>query len=297
MSVPTLDSTNLSDEERLLLNSQIVENEFYTPDHYYLDLSLFKDFRYGAAVVLCMQRPRQECEQLLTRLQAGIPAYQLRSYETLTQYIPGLPFTEDDIDACLMNPEMSDQILMVSPVTTAIDTLSAHLIINANHSAVAENFKKIPVGDGKYVRKFDHITFHINTYPLQLSKAAKEFLGAFFVSQYAVNTELLCIPPRTLPSQLFELCDEFMTRSLWDIVESPSIQEGCKPLVHLNKSIIATPVFPMDKKQKFPENVLGKERRIMKSYLDMFFSLKWLEPRMYALDGTLFDQPDKGLPT
>ena len=194
MSVPTLDSTNLSDEERLLLNSQIVENEFYTPDHYYLDLSLFKDFRYGAAVVLCMRRPRAEGAQLLARLQAGIPAYQLRSYEHLTPYIPGLPFTEADIDACLMDPEMSDQILMVSPVTTAIDTLSAHLIINANHSAVAENFKKIPVGEGKYVRKFDHITFHINTYPLQLSKPAKEFLGAFFVSQDAVNVELLYIP-------------------------------------------------------------------------------------------------------
>lgn len=297
MSVPTLDSTNLSDEDRLLLNSQIVENEFYTPDHYYLDLSLFKDFRYGAAVVLCMQRPRHESERLLALLRAGIPDYQTRAYDTLTPYIKGLPFTEAQIDTCLQDPELSDQILMVSPVTTAIDTLSAHLIINANHSAVAENFKKIPVGDGKYVRRFDHISFHINTYPLQLSKQAKEFLGAFFVSQYAVNVELLYIPPKTLPPVLFELCDEFMVRSLWDIVESPAIQEGCKPLVHLNKSIIAPPMFPIDKKPKFPENVLDKERRIMKSYLDMFFSLKWLEPRMYALDGTLFDHPDKGLPT
>lgn len=273
----------LSDEERDAINSAHIESEFYTPDNYYLDLCLLKDFRFAATMSLITELPREEGVRAHKVLMSHLKQYDGRSYDSVLMTVPDLPFTDADIDARMADPKYAFRLLRMAPVTTLLDTLSAHLIINANHSAVAEKYQKIPVGEDKYIRRFQQITFHINFHPLVPDQNCRDFVAAFFMDRYHVDVKFCDIKPREFTRDIFDLCDEFYVKSLWDFLESPWIQENLKPIVYCNKSVISSPLFPRDKSVVFPTHVLRKERRMLEAYLNTFVKFHWIEPRMYAL--------------
>ena len=294
MSDEKPDMPNLSESDRLKINSGIVEDQFYTPDHYYLDLSLVKDFKFAALLTLIAELPREEGVRVHGALMKGIKRYQLRSFDTITNFVHKCPFTEEQVEDRLHDPKFSGQILRLAPVTAFINTISAHLIINANHSAVSENYTKVPLDEKRFIRKFRHITFHINLYPLVLDKPGRDYVALFFLDNYGVMVELLYIEPNTFPFDLFQKCDEFMVKSLWDFMESPDIQKKTECLVSIKKSVITPAIFPTKLRHKFPSNTHTRECRTLKAYLDFFFTLIWLEPKRFALDQSLLNDDKPG---
>ena len=268
-----------------------IATEFYTPDHYLLDLNLLKDTRVGALNVLLHTLPEDQMIRHHETFMKNLLDYQNRHYEELIRYVPGVPFKEEDIDAILKDESYSDEILAKSPVTAAFNTLTSLIEVNLNHSSPAQRWKVTKERVG-YSIEVDPIYFHINTYPLKLSSPLLDNLKEFFFDHYRVHVEFIFIPPREYTQGQVMGYDEMMVRSAWDIMECEWFVKDPIISTEIHKKYLCAPgVFPREFKNKINTKLIPAWLASTETFFSIALSLKWIPPRGYALDPSFYPEP------
>ena len=88
-----------------------IASELYTPDHYLIDLNLFKDLRVGAFTHLLNKLPFEEGKKYYDLFYKNLLQYQNRPFEELVRYVPGCPFSEEEIDKVFEDESLHEDIL------------------------------------------------------------------------------------------------------------------------------------------------------------------------------------------
>ena len=267
-----------------------IASELYTPDHYLIDLNLFKDLRVGAFTHLLNQLPFEEGKKYYDLFYKNLLQYQNRPFEELVRYVPGCPFSEEEIDKVFEDESLHEDILFKSPVTSAFRTLSSSILININNSRVAERWTVNKLKKG-YEILIDPIYFHINTYPLKLSSPILEKLKVFFQERYTVHIEFIYTPPKEYTVEQYMLYDEMFLRSAWDVFETDWLVE--KPIfldgIH-NRYMTAAPIFPREWKSFFKEGKALELHKSLRIMLNTIRDVSWIPHSGYAIDETLYPE-------
>lgn len=270
-----------------------IASDFYTPDHYLLDLNLFKDTRVGAFNVLISQLPEDKTEKYHKLFLSNLLKYQNRRHEELIPYVPGVPFKEEDIDNILKDESYAEDILAKSPVTAAFNTLTTLIETNINHSRPAERWKVTKERVG-YIIDIDPIYFHINTYPLKLSTPLLMNMRDFFFDHYRVHVEFVFTPPKEYTQEQVMGYDEMMVRSAWDILDCEWFVQNPIITNDIHKKYLCAPgIFPRELKKIVPAKSAVPILQSSEQFLSVAIRLKWLSFRDYALDPSFYPTPQK----
>jgi hypothetical protein len=174
------------------MNAKAVENQFFTPDHVYIDLSLLKDYPLGIAFTDIIQhRNAEHFESFQRSLMDVIHDYQKRTYDTVDPYLGSLGYTDETLADLLKNNLDHDQVFMVSPATHFFHTLIRHTIRNQNNSGPANKFTKQAVDKQSYALKALPVTYYLNTFPLTLSHELMERIGPELGESFGVDIKFI----------------------------------------------------------------------------------------------------------
>ena len=260
------------------VNKTLLSDNLVTPNVYYFDYRIFKDYQVGlnlrAILDLGRSDPARAEAYYLTFL-AKLPEYHQRSFDTPFIVDPEL-LSESEMRNQFNDPDAVAWAIRHSPTADFIKTLDAHIFINANHSQLKENFKKVKLDADRYIRDWDAITFIINTYPLQPSEDDRNFIAVFFMDRYGVNVEFCYHAPKTYPKKLFDRVDEFYLYNPHDLLESPEIHASLVPLGNLKKTLWAYPIFEPNLSSEYVGEGLTRGMKILSACMNVFATFHWL---------------------
>ena len=267
-------------------------SELYVPDDYLLDLGLFKDFRVGAFNVLLHKLSTEEGRKYHQVFMDNLLLYQDRKFEEICTYVPGCPFTEDDVEAILQDEKEHYEIFCRSPITHVFTALTHQIYLNMNNSLVGEKWEvKKEENQTKLVP--DPIYFHINIYPLKLSKTMIDWLGNWFAETYHVRVKIIYIPPAQYTKEQFMNYDDMWVKWVGDIMECEWYADKPVPLdgIH-NRYITSRPVWPREFKIYYDDRMARMMSDIVQMSMMLHADVSYLNPRQYALDPSLFGEEE-----
>lgn len=274
------------------INEKLLKSELITPNRYYIDLDFIRDSNLGCLLSMISEQPLSERERLYKIFLSGLKAYQLRMFDDITRYFPGLPFTQEEFDHHLHNPEKSEEIFDYSPMTEYPHAIKANLEVNINHSQVAEKWKDIPIPEkpDHFLRQYEDVEFVINTYPLTLTKAQHDRIGHFFTTYFGVSVRLISIALRDLPVDLLKSCDDITLKSLPDITDNDAVFKGISEGDFIGKYIHIPLIFKPEVRSSIRDNEQLKKliERITDQYR-IFCIFNWIPSARFAVDLSLFD--------
>lgn len=175
------------------MNEKTIKNQFFTPDHAYIELALFKDIPIGVIYADLMLRNVGE-EAFITTQKAilnRITAYQKRFYDTVDAHFGKLGYTDAVIEERLKGDLPHDLIFSVAPTSKFFDLLIRHTVTNQNNSRPAAKYTKTMLDKDQYVMAPVQVTYHINTYPLTLSPELLKSFAAEIGESFGVNVRIL----------------------------------------------------------------------------------------------------------
>jgi hypothetical protein len=193
MTTPTEQSFDAKKLEEM--NAKAIENQFFTPDHVYLDISLFKDLPLG---VMYSDFVRRGDAEGFAKAQAAVMGmlseYESRTFNSVEKFLGPLGYGDAVYDAAIADVRLHDSIFLLAPVGNYFNTLIKHTMRNQNHSRPANKFTKRRVDTKRkdlYVKEAIDVTYHINTYPLTLSPHILSKMAVEIGEGFGVNVRFL----------------------------------------------------------------------------------------------------------
>lgn len=288
-----------------VLNQKFMETEFTVPDHIYVDLPLLKDIHLGTLFAMIQHKPNRE--ELYDHIRENLAEYQLRFFDDPIRYFPELGITRKEFEAFKANKKYHDEIYVLSPFTTMIYTLKHNLDQNANHSAVAEKFNKIPIprdyylkkGEsyvfpkGSYIKDFEDITFYINTYPLDIHKHHRLNLQRIIGDSLGVNVVVLNVDPEKISHKFYLGMDEINTYNLDKLMKNKEVNKDYVDFKWSTKMLFAPLLTNTENEDKLKDGaVLAKEHALATNMFLIFSKFKWLEAARYAVNLAVYETDD-----
>lgn len=216
-----------SDDEVKRISEELIQNRLITPDRLYVDLALLKDLALGAMLALAFRDSVARAKQVYDIIAAGLPAYRTRYFFDPLYYFKETGYTQAELDQALHDPHLADDIYRMAPMTGVIKTLLSHMLVNANHSAVAA--------------KEGDVTMLVNTYPLQLSPTFQGALMVYLGEILHVNTTMCNQSIAEMPFAELQACDEFYLYHIHEFSHHPDVHRALSELTFTNKRIFAIP--------------------------------------------------------
>lgn len=175
------------------LNAKTLQNEFFTPDDVYIELSLMKDFPIGVVYADAMNKDETGAlfREIQTAILPHIEQYQKRMYDTVTPFFGTLGYNDETIEHLLAGGVTHDHVFLVSPSTKFLYTLIRATARNQNHSGPANKFNKRSLNTNQYVLDVIPITYHFNTFPLTISSSILEKMATELGEALGVNIRFL----------------------------------------------------------------------------------------------------------
>lgn len=175
------------------MNEKAIRNQLFIPDHIYFDLGLMKDIPLGCAFMdyIVLKQDEVGFTKFQADLQAVLPDYQTRVYDTVDPYLTKLGYTDRDIEEILAKPSFHDYIFMMAPVTSFFQLMIHHMILNQNHSKPGEKFNKKKIDKEHYILEPMPVTYYINTFPLTLSPALLEKTAETLGESFGANIRFI----------------------------------------------------------------------------------------------------------
>lgn len=272
-------SEEYSDKDIAKAADALLKDELITPDNYYIDLRVMKDFGLGA--ILDDLHGRPQAPVLYNTLREKLPHYNKRVYDDL-RHLTFDRYNDAWFVDYISNPLHAMGILLHAPVTGLVDVLDSHIRINANHSQVIEKYKKVRVDEEHFTKDYDQVTFHINTYPLRLPDEGVAFLASFFIDRYGVNVKVFYQEPETYTAGQFHQFDEWHIYRFDAIAQSDEFFSSLKPLGNMKKTFFSTPLMDPRKEKDFPIGTIPHQKTLIKATYDMFISLDWYDQHVYT---------------
>lgn len=221
---------NLTKEQVDELNTTLIESSLITSDVLYIELRLLRDYKLGALLRLMMDTCSDHVSETSYQiLRSHLSSYAHREFDDLDHYVPGLPFTDQEVMSYLQTTTVPDAVLNASPMTEFIHTLLSHLMINANNSAV----------EGKD----EQIQFIINTYPLEVSDRMHRLISNYITRLCAVDVMFICEDPKTLSKEILEKSDELYSFYLERLVKNEYLRHQMTNLKYLKKRFFGPKLF------------------------------------------------------
>jgi hypothetical protein len=130
----------------------------------------------------------------------------------------------------LSDPKRAHDIFISSPATGMVDLLYKHLMVNLNHSRVAE-------------KRADSIVYLVNAYPLKLNLKVVEYITAFFNVTYGAECAVISQDPATISPNLWKMLDEIYTMHLDRLSRNPGFKEECEAFRFKDRKVFAAIFF------------------------------------------------------
>lgn len=213
------------------MNQKAIQNQFFTPDYCYIELSLFKDLPLGVIYLdnLILNPDKDTFDKNQALLLDIIPSYQKRLFDTVEPYLLPLGYDDAKIDAAIADPTHHDKLFLVAPATKFLYALARHTVRNQNNSLPAAKYTKEEVAKDQYRIKPVDVTYRINTHPLTLSKKVMEDLGQTLGESLGVNIEFMNKNPELFDQtdwdEWLSKIDCFYFDSLGRFVNSPFVNK------------------------------------------------------------------------
>jgi hypothetical protein len=184
------------------INRKAIENQFFTPDHVYLDMALFKEYPLGVIFADKVHHNKGEAEfcHVQNHIKSQLTEYQKRLYDTIDPFLSSLGYTDDHLED-LIKVIPHDLIFMMSPATNFLKTVIRHTIRNKNNSAPANKFVKKSLDQQQYTLESMPVTYYINTFPLTLSLSLQQRLAPELGEALGVNVQFLNKDPQFFNQQ------------------------------------------------------------------------------------------------
>lgn len=266
------------------------DGDLTTPDIFYLDLDFLRDSRIGTIMTFALERPNPE--EAYHQVRAGLKDYQLRLYDEITPFFPALGITEEQYLERRNDPAWADRIFDHAPSTQYVYTIQEKLRHNANHSQVAERWKKKYLDHSKtqYTRQYDSVHFFVNTWPLQLSKERTASIGLFLTQTFKVDVTCINVDPKTMPFSLFRKFEEITTFYLKEFMDNEPLREQICHQTFTNNYFFAPLILP---KQETAGAQFKRELSILTDAMRLYYNFQWLHSARFCCDISLYEIPDK----
>lgn len=274
------------------INEKALQNQFFTPDNIYCDLSLLKDIPLG---IMYLDKMLQgTCEEDFNKFQQALHEklfdYQKRTYDTIDPYFSSLGYTDDLIYGKL-NRFNHDLIFALAPKTAFLSLIIRHIAVNQNHSHPANKHVKAKIDDNHYRLESLTITFYFNTYPLNLSHQFLTDLGREFGETLGVNIKFINKDPKEFDDKDWQdwlkSIDCFYLNSLGRLTKSPLIIEKQSDLSFMGVFFFARKRFEKDVETLMKEHDFDHQIQLITAQLDMMCDFNWLPNN----DVRLIDDP------
>jgi hypothetical protein len=279
------------------LNEKAIQNQFFVPDHVYIDLGLFKDIPLG--IVYADQIALEDDENQFNKIQAHmlscLSEYQKRTYDTINPHLKQFGYTNKTLDSLLENKDNHDLFFMMAPATTFLHTLIRHTVRNQNNSRPANKYTKKVVGDKQFLIEPIPVTYVINTYPLTLSVKVIEEMSAQLGEALGVNIRVICKDPATFDKtdwdDWLEAIECFYIDSLGRFTESDFIRKCQADMDFVGRWLFARKRFESKYIGSFNDEEFDQQVQMITSHMDVFFEFSWLQNNDVRLTEEADDVP------
>lgn len=213
------------------MNEKAIQNQLFTPDQVYIDLSLMKDIPLGILYADLLNKgvSKEIFDSVQQDILKVIPDYQKRTFDTVDPYLGELGYTDDTLQTLLHTSLRHDSIFSVAPTTKFFNMLIRHTMRNQNNSLPAKKYTKRQIDKDRYVMEPVPVTYYINTYPLNLSVGLLTALAKELGESFGVNIQFLNKSPSLFDKEdwdhWMEKIDCFYLNSIGEFTRSPFILE------------------------------------------------------------------------
>lgn len=284
------------------MNRKAIENQFFTPDRVYVDLSLFKDIPIG--VVYADHVHREVDESVFKTIQLDIISqitdYQKRYYDTVDPFFSSLGYDDTQIEH-LLTLLPHDLIFMMSPATHFLQMIVRHTIRNQNNSAPAHKFTKKKIDQEHYILEPIPVTYYINTYPLSLSTKLLERLAPELGEALGVNIQFICRDPYLFNSKdwfdWMKDIDCFYLDSLGRMTRSQFIRDKQSELAFAGVYFFARKRFEKCVMQEMKNLDFEHQIQLATAQLDMMCDFAWLPNNDVRLTDNIEPSKEEEIPS
>jgi hypothetical protein len=266
------------------MNAKAVENQFFTPDHVYVDLALMKDFNLGAIYADIIAH---RTEEHFNAFQAGfvdsgiINEYQKRRYDTINPYLEKLGYTDQRIAELLDGILNHDEVFMIAPTTKFFNLLIRHTIRNQNHSGPANKFVKTKLNTDQYSLDAIPVTYYLNTYPLTLSTGLMNQLAPELGEAFGVNIKFINKNPHEINhndwDQWFNKIECMYLNSLGQFTGGDYILKKMGDMQLTGVYVFARKRFETDKMAVMAHHDFEQQIQIVMAQISMLCDFDWLQ--------------------
>lgn len=238
---PRLLDTLNSEIERQTSHANMIKETLITPDRMYFDLELLRDIRLGAAITHMMEAGPAQGAVMYEHLLERLVVWAQRTFSDFAHNFPKMGLSDAQIDARLADPQWHAQILAAAPATQFTDkTITAHLAVNVNHSAVVGKTERGP--DGKLYAM--PIRLIINLWPLTHIKPAQHReIGEHFARRFGVECEIIAEDPATITPEQWLSYDEIYTAHAERMMTNAALRTAFSEMRFFNKRFFVLQVI------------------------------------------------------
>lgn len=275
------------------INERALQNQFFTPDNIYCDLSLLKDIPLGIIYLdkLLSGANEEVFNDFQAQLNKTLLDYQKRTYDTINPYFLELGYNDDFINSKLQNFN-HDLVFAIAPKTAFLSLLIRHTAVNQNHSHPANKHVKKKVDDHHYQLESLPITYYFNIYPLNLSLKFLEELGKEFGETLGVNVKFINKDPKDFDDEdwksWLKQIDCFYLNSLGRITKSEMIRQKQSELEFMGIFFFARKRFEKEVELLMRDHDFDHQIQLMTAQLDMMCDFSWIPNN----EVRLIDDPD-----
>ena len=265
------------------MNEKTIQNQFFTPDKVYIDLSLLKDFPIG--VIYADKFTENDAEfkfnQIQKMLIPRMSDYQKRTYDSVDMYLADLGYSDSKIEQLLSNNINHDVVFMMAPTSKFLDMLIRHTVRNQNNSRPAAKYTKKMIDKNQYVMEPIPVTYYFNTYPLNLSEKLLIKLGEEFGESLGVNIQFLNKDPMLFDKSdwmnWMEGIDCFYLNSLGRFTRSEFILHQQGELIFMGCYFFARKRFETCVIQDMRGCDFEQQVQMVTAQLDMMCDFSWIQ--------------------
>lgn len=277
------------------MNQKTIRNQFFTPDKVYIELGLFKDFSIGAVYAdqLVFKNDPVKFGEIQTTLASFVKEYQTRRYDTVNDFFPQIGYNDDLIDGLLANPEIHNEIFLVSPNTSFMQTLIRHTLRNQNNSRPADKYTRQKLDNERSVIQAIPVSYRINTYPLTLNSKLLQPLAEELGEAFGVDVIFMCKDPALFDetdwNDWLKDIECFYLDSLGRFTQSPFTLSKQGEMEFVGCYFFIRKRFERHVMKVIQQhNDFDEQIQLLTSHLGILCDLEWLQNN----DVRLTDEPD-----
>lgn len=291
------EETKYDEEQLKKMNDKAIQNQFFTPDQSYIELGLMKDIPLGCAFMeyISIKHDQKGFTEFQENLAPRLKAYQTRTFDTVDPYLSDLGYTDKDIEEILSKKVFHDYIFLLAPMTRFFSLLIRHTIRNQNHSKPANKFTKKRIDKEHYTLEAIPVTYHINTFPLQLSPKLLIKVAAELGESFGVNIVFMSKDPsqfdQTDWDTWMEKIDCFYLDSVGRFSNSPFVIKKQGEFQFSGCYFFVRKRFEKHVKQIIKDDDFESEIQLASSRMGLFCEFEWLQNNDLRLTEEAEDVP------